>query len=140
VKDVNYLMAKWERIEKEKEEFNKQFLSNETIVKVVVSKDLEVTLDLIMSDIQKFDTYHFNPYEPDKYVVPEETFGHIVDYLNSISKPVQIENDGYFTKSLFCIKYKGVMYEYEMICGQGTEDWIKLSDREVDKYIELVVE
>lgn len=138
--DVNDLITKWERVEKEREEFNKQFLSTETIVKVVVSKDLEVTLDLLMSDVQKFNIYHSNPYEPNKYVVPDKTFKHIVDYLNSISKSVQIENDGYFTESLFCIKYKGVMYEYEMICGQGTEDWIKVSDRKVDKYIELVVE
>jgi hypothetical protein len=138
--DVNDLMSKWERVEKEREEFNKQFISTETIVKVLVSKDLEVTLDLLMSDVQKFNTYYANPYEPDKYVVPEDTFEHIASYLNSVSEPVQIENDGYFTESLFCIKYKGVMYEYEMICGQGTEDWIKMSDRKADKYIELVVE
>jgi hypothetical protein len=138
--NVNDLITKWERIEKERDEFNKQFISTETIVKVVVSKDLEATLDLLMSDVQKFNTYHANPYEPDKYVVPEDTFEHIASYLNSVSEPVQIENDGYFTESLFCIKYKGVMYEYEMICGQGTEDWIKMSDRKADKYIELVVE
>lgn len=138
--DVNDLITKWERVEKEREEFNNQFLSTETVVKVVVSKDLEVTLDLLMSDVQKFNIYHFSPYEPDKYVVPEDTFEHIASYLNSVSKPVQIENAGYFTESLFCIKYKGTMYEYEMICGQGTEDWVKISDRQVDKYIELVVE
>ena len=135
--DVTDLIAKWERVEKEREEFNKQFISTETIVKVVVSKDLEVTLDLLMSDVQKFNIYHFNPYEPDKYVVPEDTFEHIISYLNSISKPVQIESDEQFTVSLFYIKYKGIMYEYKMI---GMKDWIKISDREVDKYVELVVE
>ena len=135
--DVNDLITKWERVEKEREEFNNQFISTETIVKVVVSKDLEATLDLLMSDVQKFNIYHFNPYKPDKYVVPEDTFEHIISYLNSISEPVQIENDGYFTESLFCIKYKGTMYEYKMI---GMKDWIKISNRKVDKYIELVVE
>ena len=135
--DVTDLIAKWERVEKEREEFNKQFISTETIVKVVVSKDLEVTLDLLMSDVQKFNIYHFNPYEPDKYVVPEDTFEHIISYLNSISKPVQIESYEQFTVSLFYIKYKGIMYEYKMI---GMKDWIKISDREVDKYVELVVE
>lgn len=122
---------------KEREEFNKQFISTETIVKVVVSKDLEVTLDLLMSDVQKFNIYHFNPYEPDKYVVPEDTFEHIISYLNSISKPVQIESYEQFTVSLFYIKYKGTIYEYKMV---GMKDWIKISDREVDKYVELVVE
>ena len=62
--DVNDLIAKWERVEKERLEFNKQFISTETIVKVVVSKDLEVTLDLLMSDVQKFNIYHFSPYQP----------------------------------------------------------------------------
>ena len=134
--DVNDLITKWERVKKEKEEFNKQFISTETIVKVIVSKDLEVTLDLLMSDVQKFNIYHFNPYESDKYVVPEDTFEHIISYLNSISKPMQIENDEQFTVSLFYIKYKGIMYEYKMI---GMKDWIKMSDIQVDKYIELVV-
>ena len=90
--DVNDLISKWERVEKERVEFNKQFLSTETIVKVVVNKDLEATLDLLTYDVQKFNIYHSNPYEPNKYVVPDKTFEHIVDYLNSISKSVQIEN------------------------------------------------
>ena len=110
--DVNDLITKWERVEKEREEFNKQFISTETIVKVVVSKDLEATLDLLMSDVQKFNIYHFSPYEPDKYVVPEDTFEHIASYLNSVSEPVQIENDEQFTVSLFYIKYKSIHFKW----------------------------
>ena len=61
----------------------------------------------------------------------------IVEKEKSVSEPIQIENDGYFTESLFCIKYKGTIYEYGQLLTTFSNEEIDRINRVMSKNVDV---